>query len=146
MSLNKLVIKRINRFSEKTLKDLNVLALQISSRKYQMTASHLKSLLKNKNVYLIGIYDGNTIVGTATLVQVFQITGPKGYLEDLVVDEKYRGRGLGTELVMRMIRLAKKLKIYKLKLKSETHRIAGNKIYKKLGFTSEETNVYNMIL
>ena len=146
MTEDKLVIKRISRFSKKTLKDLNTLALQISSRKYQMTASHLKSLLKNKNVYLMGLYDGNKIVGTITLFQAFQITGHKGYLEDLVLDEKYRGRGLGKKLVLHMIKLAKSLKIYNLKLKSEPHRVAANALYKKLGFETEKANVYNVKL
>ncbi len=94
----------------------------------------------------MGLYDKNTIVGTATLVELFQITGHKGYLEDVVLDEKYRGRGLGKKLVMHVIKLAKKLNIYSVKLKSEPRRVAANALYKKLGFTQEETNAYTMKL
>ena len=144
--MDNLTIKRLNRFSVKALEDLNLLLLQLSSRGYQMKDRQLKSAMKNKNNYLVALYDGKSIVGTATLVVVNQITGPKGYLEDVVVDEKYRDKKLGKKLVLYMIDLAKKLSLDSLELKSEPHRIVANILYKKLGFEIKEANVYKMKL
>ena len=59
---------------------------------------------------------------------------PYGLLEDISVDEKYRGKGLGTELVIKIIELAKKLKCYKLIATSRFERKKIHKWYQKLGF------------
>ena len=139
-------IKRITKFSKNTLRDLNLLLLQLSSRGYQMDSNKFKKVLENKNTYLIGIYDSNTIIGTATLVSVNQITGNKGYVEDVVVDEKYRGHGLGKKIMFEIITVAKKLKIFRLELKSELYRTAGNNLYQNLGFKKIEANVYQLKL
>lgn len=141
-----ITLKRINKFGKDALKDMNHLLLQLSSRGYQMTPRHFKEVIKNKYVHLMGLYDGSSIIGTATLVLINQITGCKGYIEDVVVDEKYRGRGLGKKLLLNIISLAQKLKLDSLELKSEPHHIVANIIYKKLGFETKEANVYTMKL
>ena len=137
-------IRRIKNYSKNTLKDLNILLLQLSSREYQITLKQLKSTLKNKNTYLFELYDGKKIVGTVTLIVIHQITGYKGYVEDVVVDEKYRGRGFGKKLILHIISLAKKMDIESLELKSEPYRIVANILYKKMGFKIKEANVYKM--
>ncbi len=139
-------IQRIVRFDKKTLSDLNLLLLQLTLRRYQMDVSHLKKVLGNKNIYVLAIYDKDIIVGTATLITLHQITGKKGYVEDVVVDEKYRGQGLAKKMMLEIITLARKLKIFRLELKSEIHRIAGNNLYQKLGFKKVEANVYQLKL
>lgn len=137
-------IKRIKNYNKNTLKDLNALLLQLSSRGYQATPKQLKLTLKNKNAYLICLYDGKKIMGTVTLIIIHQITGYKGYIEDVVVDEKYRGRGFGKKLILHIILIAKKINIDSLELKSENYRIIANKLYKKLGFIVKKANVYFM--
>ncbi len=139
-------IQRIVRFDKKTLSDLNLLLLQLTLRKYQMDAKYLKKVLGNKNIYVLAIYDKDIIVGTATLIALRQITGNKGYVEDVVVDERYRGRGLAKKMMLEIITLARKLKIFRLELKSEIHRIAGNNLYQKLGFKKVEACVYQLKL
>ncbi|HEX2038189.1 MAG TPA: GNAT family N-acetyltransferase, partial [Acidimicrobiales bacterium] len=50
--------------------------------------------------------DGDAVVGTLTLV-VFRIpTGVRAWIEDVVVDESARGRGVGEALTHRAIELA----------------------------------------
>lgn len=141
-----MIIKRIVNFNKIALKDLNLLLLQLSSRGYQMNVKQFKKVLKNKNTHVMALYDGKSIIGTATLVNIDQITGNKGYVEDVVVDEKHRGHGLGTKLLLDIISRAKKLKIFRLELKSELYRMAGNNLYQKLGFKKIEANVYQLKL
>ncbi len=137
-------IKRITDFNEKILADTNTLVSQLTPRKYQMDAVHFKKVLKSKQIHILAAYDGDVVVGVATLIALHQITGYKGYVEDVVVDEKYREQGLAKQLMLEVITLAKKLNIFRLELKSEVFRGAGNNLYQKLGFEKIEANVYQL--
>lgn len=59
---------------------------------------------------------------------------PYGYLEDLFIDEGYRGSGFGRQLVQTVIKEAKKLGCYKLIGNSRSSRVEVHEFYKKLGF------------
>lgn len=58
---------------------------------------------------------------------------PFGFLEDLFVDEKYRGKRLGTELVKTAIAEAKRRGCYKLFATSRKERKNVHRFYEKLG-------------
>src|SRR5687768_61028 len=123
-----MTIKRLHEANAEILKDMNALLLQLSSRGYQMILPQLESVVKDKNNIVLVLLDDSKIVGMATLVALHQTTGNKGYLEDVVVDEKYRGRGLGEKLVAEALVAARAEKLDSLELKSETYRIAANKL------------------
>lgn len=59
---------------------------------------------------------------------------PYGYMEDLVVDEAHRGKGLGTELITAVIDEAKRRGCYKLVGTSRHTRPGVHAWYEKLGF------------
>ncbi len=59
---------------------------------------------------------------------------PFGLLEDVFIDDSFRGRGLGTKLVQKVIETAKKKGCYKLIATSRYSRPKVHKWYKKLGF------------
>ena len=59
---------------------------------------------------------------------------PFGLLEDLFVDEKYRGHGIGTELLKAVIVEAKKIKCYKLIATSRYEKENIHEWYKRMGF------------
>lgn len=139
-----LEIKQLTEVNDEALKDMNALVLQLSSRGYQMTKEHFELVVGNKNNYMLALYDGSKIVGTACLMMIPQITGRKSYMEDVVVDENYRGQQWGKKLVLELIEVAKKLHIDSIELKSEPHRVAANALYKSLGFVPQEANVYKM--
>jgi len=61
---------------------------------------------------------------------------PFGLLEDVYVDENYRGSGLGTKLVERVIDAAKEQNCYKLIATSRKQRPKVHQLYEKLGFAS----------
>jgi L-amino acid N-acyltransferase YncA len=67
-------------------------------------------------------------------------------IEDVVVDEKYRGQGLSKQLVTHAVRFVKEQGIPLIMLTSNPTRIAANKLYQKLGFEQKQTNVYRMNL
>ena len=59
---------------------------------------------------------------------------PFGLLEDVYVDENYRGSGLGTKLVERVIDAAKEQNCYKLIATSRKQRPKVHQLYERLGF------------
>jgi ribosomal protein S18 acetylase RimI-like enzyme len=73
-------------------------------------------------------------------------TGGKAWIEDVVVDENFRGQGLSKLLVLHAIEFVKSQHIPLLMLTSNPSRIAANKLYQSMGFERKETNVYRMIL
>ena len=71
-------------------------------------------------------------------------TGRKTWIEDVVVDEKFRGAGLGRKMLQDMLDKLSLEENTTLMLTSNPKRIAANALYKSLGFTPKETNVYKM--
>ena len=59
---------------------------------------------------------------------------PFGFLEDVFVEEKHRGKGIGTTLVNAVIAEAKKQKCYKLNCTSRYVSARVHELYMKLGF------------
>ncbi len=59
---------------------------------------------------------------------------PYGLIEDVFVSESLRGQGIGSELIIELIKTAKKQKCYKLVATSRTSKPLVHKLYKKLGF------------
>lgn len=60
---------------------------------------------------------------------------PFGLLENVYVNEKYRGKGLGKKLVRKAIAEAKKAGCYKLICTSRNEKIKVHKFYQELGFS-----------
>lgn len=86
--------------------------------------------------------DGESIVGTLTLV-VFRIpTGLRAWIEDVVVDAEARGRGVGEALTRKAVELANEAGARTVDLTSRPSREAANRLYRRLGFEPRETNVY----
>jgi ribosomal protein S18 acetylase RimI-like enzyme len=86
--------------------------------------------------------DGDFIFGMLSLV-VFSIpTGTKAWIEDVVVDEGARGKGVGRKLMKHALDVAKELGAKSADLTSRPSREAANKLYQTIGFEARETNVY----
>jgi len=80
------------------------------------------------------------VIASATLTLEFKFihsTGARGKVEDVVVDSKYQGRGLGRVLNEVLVRLAKKAGVYKLSLECKDNLIP---FYEKFGYKKDEGN------
>lgn len=85
---------------------------------------------------------GGDIVGTATLA-IFQTpTGNHGWIEDVVVDQNFRSKGIGKALTEACLQKAGEMGLREVNLSSNPSRAAANKLYQSMGFTRRETNVY----
>jgi ribosomal protein S18 acetylase RimI-like enzyme len=91
---------------------------------------------------LVARDEAGTIVGSLTLA-VFRIpTGVRAWIEDVVVDEAARGKGIGAALTREALRLASEAGARTVDLTSRPDREAANRLYQAVGFERRETNVY----
>lgn len=82
------------------------------------------------------------IVGTLTLA-LFRIpTGLRAWIEDVVVDEGSRGRGVGEALTRAALGRAAAAGARTVDLTSRPSREGANRLYRRLGFDQRDTNVY----
>jgi ribosomal protein S18 acetylase RimI-like enzyme len=94
------------------------------------------------SILLVARDADGTIVGSLTLV-VFRIpTGVRAWIEDVVVDEEARGRGVGEALSREALSRAAAAGARTVDLTSRPSRQAANRLYRRLGFVERETNVY----
>jgi ribosomal protein S18 acetylase RimI-like enzyme len=90
----------------------------------------------------IALDDDGTIIGMATLVTFRIPTGLRAWIEDVVVDEAGRGRGVGMALTEAMVARAQELGCRTVDLTSRPSREAANALYRKAGFQQRDTHVY----
>ncbi len=97
-------------------------------------------------VTLLVALDGPEIVGTAAVVVYTTPISLKARIEDVVVDEDARGRGVGEALVRRCIEVARDRGAAIVELQSARSREAANRLYPRLGFELRDSNVYRIAL
>lgn len=90
--------------------------------------------------------DGDGLVGFASLVVFASLTGRRALLEDVVVDEAARGRGVGAALVAAVAGAAASAGCRTLDLTSRPSREAANRLYERCGFVRRTTNVWRLEL
>jgi ribosomal protein S18 acetylase RimI-like enzyme len=105
----------------------------------------LKELVTSDNSHLFFAIDENDhYMGMLTMGIYLSPTGKKGWIEDLVVSDKYRGQGVGENLTQFAIQFSQQKQVGLLMLTSNPARVAANNLYNKLGFEKKESNVYKM--
>ncbi|MDB0030998.1 GNAT family N-acetyltransferase [Opitutales bacterium] len=135
-------IFEITEADDATLDAVNRLLPQLSKSSKIINGSTLQKLTNSECTRLYVAKEGDTIFGMLSLV-VFSIpTGTKAWIEDVVVDERARGKGVGKELMNHALNVAKELGAKSADLTSRPSREAANKLYQAIGFERRETNVY----
>ena len=86
--------------------------------------------------------ENGEIVGILSLTVYRVPTGIRSIIEDVVVDQKMRRRGIGEALVRRAIELAREAGASGVALTSNPQREAANQLYQAMGFELRKTNPY----
>jgi ribosomal protein S18 acetylase RimI-like enzyme len=74
---------------------------------------------------------------------IFRIpTAMRAWVEDVVVDDAVRGRGIGEALTLAAVSLAKARGAKTVDLTSRQSRKAAHRLYEKSGFHVRDTSVY----
>ena len=115
---------------------------QLSSSSAPISAQELEEIIESDTTVLFAARSGQEIVGLLTLA-IFRIpTGVRAWIEDVVVDDKARGKGVGDALNRAALAEAGRRGAKTVDLTSRPSREAANRLYQRLGFKQRETNVY----
>lgn len=82
------------------------------------------------------------VVGIALMCNYSVISGRKGWIEDVVVDNNVRGNGIGKKLIEKLLEEAEKRKLSEVLLFTEDHRTPAINLYKKMGFKLKNSRIY----
>lgn len=137
-----MVIVEIKEYSEEVLEAVNILMPQLSRSASELSRQKFESIVGSEASKLLVAKDNDQIFGMLTLV-LFRIpTGVRAWIEDVVVGENTRGKGVGNLLTEHSVELALSYGAKTIDLTSRPDREAANALYKRVGFVQRETNVY----
>ena len=137
-------IVEINTYSPTYQEAIQRVLNQLTPELMTFTEDMFKELLASKNSHLFFLFQGEEIAGMLTIGTYHSPTGGKAWIEDVVIDEVFRGQGLSKLLVTHAIEFVESLHIPLLMLTSNPKRVTANKLYQAMGFERKETNVYRM--
>ena len=111
---------------------------QLSNETYDITfdqfIDQLTKILYNQNNEIYVIEDNNRIIASGTILienKFIHNCGKAAHIEDIVVDKKCRGKGLGKIMINHLTNIAKERGCYKVILDCDE---SNEKFYEKLGY------------
>jgi ribosomal protein S18 acetylase RimI-like enzyme len=137
-------IEAVEHVTDELVQAFERLLPQLSQSARALDAEALRLLVGwPGNHLLVARIDGE-IVGTLTLVTFPIPTGLRAWIEDVVVEEAGRGRGVGASLTREAIRLALAAGARTVDLTSRPSRAAANRLYERVGFQVRDSKVYRL--
>jgi ribosomal protein S18 acetylase RimI-like enzyme len=115
---------------------------QLSSSSPPPGVDGLRAIVDDRDSVLYVARIGGQIVGSLTLAMYRIPTGLKAWIEDVVVDETARGRGIGVALNHAAREEARRRGAKSVDLTSRPSRDVANRLYQRMGFQPRESNLY----
>ncbi|MEK7517384.1 MAG: GNAT family N-acetyltransferase [Patescibacteria group bacterium] len=141
-------IEKVQKFSLELTAAINKLLKQLDDKATPLTRVDVENMIASpaNHLFVARRLDNKETVGMLTLI-VYRIpVWKKGWIEDLVVDEAYRNRGVATKLINYAMESAKAHGVLSLNFTSRPEREAANRLYRSLGFEKRNTNLYSIKL
>jgi len=135
-------IKLLNKedVSENLQSQLSKLYLELNSELKQLSLKKIMEVPKYIDVACC--FEDNILIGIAIMANYKVISGYKGMIEDVVVSQHHRGKGIGRKLMEKLMAQAEKRKLDDVLLFSGHHRTAAINLYKSLGFQLKNSGLY----
>ncbi len=125
---------------------VGALVPQLSSSSPPPSAETLARIVESPGATLFVAHDGGRVVGMLTLVTFEIPTAVRAWIEDVVVDENARGKGVAAALVQAALHRSSEVGARTVDLTSRPDREAANRLYVRMGFERRATNVYRRTL
>lgn len=138
-------IKKVSEVTEELYEALQRLVPQLGVHKVPPTREELKKLVDSESSMLLVALDseeGSSIAGILCLTVYRVPTGLRSIIEDVIVDENMRRRGIGEALVRHAIDMAREAGAEGISLTSNPQREPANQLYQSMGFQLRQTNPY----
>ena len=136
-------IELLTEISDEVLDAFNYLIPQLSSSSAIPGRAELQEIASNDSLFIARDPEAcGRIVGSLTLVTFRIPTGVRSWIEDVVVDQTQRGKGIGEALTRAALDHAATLGARTVDLTSRPTREAANRLYQRVGFKLRESNLY----
>ena len=120
---------------------------QLSKSNPPPTEAELEEIVDSPaTVLFMAVDDDGRYVGTLTLALFLIPTARRAWIEDVIVDESARGKGVGEALNRAALDRARDAGAKTVDLTSRPSREAANRLYRRIGFEPRDTNVYRYAL
>jgi ribosomal protein S18 acetylase RimI-like enzyme len=113
-------------------------ALEKSRKEFEQL---LPQGLKSENHYLYTLYDGNDAVGIIWMRANVDRPTRSGFIFDVRIDEKSRGKGYGKQIMLLLEEKARELGLKSLALHVFGSNQVARGLYEKLGYEVSSLNV-----
>ena len=128
-----ITIQQLTTATVEDARDITALMPQITNNHYRpLDMQRLRQVLDAGSMVFVA-RDGDRVVGAVVLVRARQLVGDKYWVEDLVVDQAYRGQGVASRLMDLALGLVPD-DAYSVNLTSKASRSTAHAWYERLGF------------
>jgi len=139
---NNLLITRAEAASPELLAAFERLMPQLTNAPIP-TLEQIQNLLASPSILIVArVSPDGPIIAAGTLGIFRTPSGLHAHIEDVIVDQNLRGRGIGAAIVSHLLQIARETGLKGVSLTCNPRRIAANRLYQKMGFKKWETNTY----
>jgi ribosomal protein S18 acetylase RimI-like enzyme len=140
-----MLIERATEVTDELVDAVQSLIPQLGSTKPTPTREQLSALVNSEaSILFVARYPAETVSirGILTLGIYPVPTGIRSIIEDVIVDEKFRRRGIAEALLKKAIDAAREAGAANVSLSANASREAANQLYQKLGFERRDSLFY----
>ena len=131
-------IKQLEKNSLDTYSSIMRLLPQLYDNVFKLTYDDFGDIIKSTCLKFFIAQSNNRIIAIGTLVSYIKLTGNVGIIEDFVVDEKYRGTGVGSKLLNHVVNYGFNSGMSFIDV--NTRREEASLFYEKNGFLAKGSN------
>ena len=141
-------VEAVNEVTPQVHAALARLLPQLNPNLHVPDMERLQRLVADPAVTLLVAQEGDTIVGTTTVVVYTTPFWIKARLDEVVVDHSARGKGVGEALVKVALQIGRDrgAQVAELQSGHGPAREAALRLYERLGFKIRETDVFRIAL
>lgn len=134
----------VNIIEERDLKQFQQILKHVFNNtiSYEKMQNLYKISKENKDIYILGYYIDDNLVGTVTLNILTLPSGKDATIWDLAIKEDYRRLGIATKLMNKAEEIAKQEDIKRIWLFSGFHRKCVHELYRKLGYDENRDKAF----
>lgn len=144
--MSNMEVIRLTTFDNETMQQVDGLLHMLSPQSQPVESTRLESLIKEGRLHLFICRDDNAdIIGMLTLTCCPTLARDKYWIEDVIVNETFRGQGAGRALLRAAVGYARQeLKASCIYLTSNPSRVQARALYRSEGFEEYETGVFRI--
>lgn len=144
--MSNMEVIRLTTFDYETMQQVDSLLHMLSPQSQPVESSRLRSLIEEERLHLFVCRDDNAgIMGMLTLTCCPTLARDRYWIEDVIVDEAFRGQGAGRALLRAAVGYARQeLKASCIYLTSNPSRVQARVLYRSEGFEEYETGVFRI--